>query len=278
MITDSNIELLEAKAKKLRCNVISMITAAGSGHPGGALSSMDLITYLYFYKMRIDPENPKWEDRDRFIFSKGHCCPAMYAALAEKGFFPEDALWTLRDLGSILQGHPDMRKTPGVDMTSGSLGQGLSCAVGMALGGKLGKRGFDVYALIGDGEMQSGQVWEAAMAAGGYELDNLTVIIDNNKLQCDGATCNIMKIEPVKDKWSAFGWEVCEIDGHSFREIDKAFDIFTPGNGKPKALIANTIKGKGVSFMENNHLWHGLPPTEEQAYAAIKEIRGEMHD
>ena len=266
---------LEEKARKLRCNIIKMITAAGSGHPGGSLSAVDIITYLYFYWMRIVPENPKWEDRDRFILSKGHCCPALYAALAEKGYFPEDELWTLRDIGSILQGHPDMRKTPGVDMTSGSLGQGLSCAVGMALGGKLSGKDFKVYVMLGDGEIQSGQIWEAAMAANNYSLDNLTAIIDNNRLQCDGRTSSIMKVEPIAPRWQAFGWDVAVADGHSFEDIHQTFISCNAQNGKPKMIIANTVKGRGVSFMEDNHKWHGLPLDEAQADAAIREIRGE---
>lgn len=269
-----DIKLLEDKAKKLRCNIIRMIKEAGSGHPGGVLSAIDIITYLYFYRMRIDPKNPKWEDRDRFLMSKGHCCPAQYAALAERGFFPEEELWTLRDIGSILQGHPDMKKTPGIDMTSGSLGQGLSCAVGMALGGKLSKKDFRVYIMLGDGEIQSGQIWEAAMAAGNYRLDNLIAVVDNNELQCDGATCDIMDVEPIEDKFKAFGWETLRINGHKFEKIHEAFESFMAMNGKPKVIVADTIKGKGVSFMEGNHKWHGLPPTEEEACAAIDEIGG----
>ncbi|MDO8685233.1 MAG: transketolase [Clostridiales bacterium] len=272
------MELLKEKTKKIRCNIIKMITVAGSGHPGGSLSAVDIVTYLYFHRMNVDPMNPKWEDRDRFVLSKGHCCPVLYAALAEKGFLPEEELWTLRDIGSILQGHPDMRKTPGIDMTTGSLGQGLSCAVGMALGAKLRKKEYTVYAMIGDGEMQSGQIWEAAMAAGNYHLDNLTVIIDNNRLQCDGITAQIMEVEPIAQKWNAFGWETFEINGHSFEEIHEAFRKSSLREGKPSVIIADTIKGRGVSFMEGNHAWHGLPPTEEQACAAILEIRGDVND
>lgn len=270
-----NIKMLEEKARKLRCNIIRMIAEAGSGHPGGALSAVDIITYLYFYRMRIDPKNPTWEDRDRFLLSKGHCCPAQYAALAERGYFPEEVLWTLRDIGSILQGHPDMKKTPGIDMTTGSLGQGLSVAVGMALGGRLSHKNFRVYIMLGDGEIQSGQVWEAAMAAANYNLDNLIAIIDNNELQCDGATCSIMNIEPIEDKFRAFGWETTRVNGHRFEDIHRAFENSVSPNGKPKLIVADTVKGKGVSFMEGNHLWHGLPPTEEQACAAIMEIRGQ---
>jgi transketolase len=250
-----------------------MISIAGSGHPGGSLSAIDLITYLYFHQMQLDPQNPHYEERDRFILSKGHCCPALYTALSERGYFPREVLWTLRDIDGVLQGHPDMRRTPGVDMTTGSLGHGLSCGVG--IGGKTQQREFRVYVMMGDGEIESGQVWEAAMAAAHYRLDNLVAIIDKNGLQCDGRTEMIMNAESLGAKWTAFNWDVHEIDGHDFEEIDKAIQACQEMNGKPKLIIAKTIKGKGVSFMEDQAIWHGLPPTEEQLSEAISEIRGE---
>jgi len=255
-----------------------MITKAGSGHPGGSLSSVEIITYLYFYRMRVRADAPRWEDRDRFVLSKGHGCPTLYAALAHKGYFPRDVLWTLRDSQSILQGHPDMTKTPGIDMTTGSLGQGLSCALGIALGGKLQKRGYRVYALLGDGEVQSGQIWEAAMAAAHYHLDNLITLIDYNKLQLDGPVATIMNIEPLLDKWKAFGWDALEIDGHDFHEIHAAFEKCMMMEGKPHLIVAHTVKGKGVSQMEGKVDWHGLPPTREQAEVFIAEIIRKQND
>lgn len=266
---------LEAISKSLRVDILKMISMAGSGHPGGSLSAIDLITYLYFHQMQLDPQNPHCEERDRFILSKGHCCPALYTALSERGYFPREVLWTLRDIDGVLQGHPDMRRTPGVDMTTGSLGHGLSCGVGMAIGGKTQQREFRVYVMMGDGEIESGQVWEAAMAAAHYRLDNLVAIIDKNGLQCDGRTEMIMNAESLDAKWTAFNWDVHEIDGHDFEEIDKAIQACQEMNGKPKLIIAKTIKGKGVSFMEDQAIWHGLPPTEEQLSEAISEIRGE---
>ena len=266
---------LEAISKSLRVDILKMISIAGSGHPGGSLSAIDLITYLYFHQMQLDPQNPHYEERDRFILSKGHCCPALYTALSERGYFPREVLWTLRDIDGVLQGHPDMRRTPGVDMTTGSLGHGLSCGVGMAIGGKTQQREFRVYVMMGDGEIESGQVWEAAMAAAHYRLDNLVAIIDKNGLQCDGRTEMIMNAESLGAKWTAFNWDVHEIDGHDFEEIDKAIQACQEMNGKPKLIIAKTIKGKGVSFMEDQAIWHGLPPTEEQLSEAISEIRGE---
>jgi transketolase len=269
-----DVGFLEAMAKKLRCTAIRMISQAGSGHPGGSLSAADLITYLYFHQLRVDPRDPRWPERDRFVLSKGHCCPAWYAALAERGFFSADALWTLRDIGSILQGHPDMEKTPGVDMTSGSLGQGLSVGAGMALAGKLAGRDFRVYVMLGDGELQSGQVWEAALAASHYHLDNLVAIVDNNRVQCDGLTSAIMRVEPIAPRWEAFGWHAVDIDGHSFPQIHDAFRVTAAIDGRPKVIVAATTKGKGVSFMEGDHQWHGQPPTEEQARAALRELEG----
>ena len=249
-----------------------MVACAGSGHNGGSLSAIDILTYLYFHRMRIDPANPQWPDRDRFVLSKGHCCPALYATLAERGYFPEAWLWTLRDIDSLLQGHPDMRKTPGVDMSTGSLGQGISAAGGIAMGCKLDGRDSTVYCMVGDGELQEGQVWEAAMSAAHYKLDNLIVFVDNNRLETDGWTRDVMNVEPIGDKWAAFGWNVSVIDGHEFGQIHWAVDQSHARNGKPGVIVANTVKGKGVSFMEDNHVWHSGPTTPEQTEAALKEI------
>lgn len=279
MDPDLDTKFLEEKARKLRCNIIRMIARAGSGHPGGSLSAIDIFTYLYFLRMRIDPSNPTWPDRDRFILSKGHCSPALYAVLSERGYFPEEQLWTLREIGSILQGHPDMCKTPGVDMTTGSLGQGLSCGVGMALGGRLDHKNFRVYVMVSDGELQSGQVWEAAMAASQFQLDHLIVIVDNNLLQSDGVTRMIVNIEPAEKRWSSFGWEVWRIDGHRFAEIHAAFENCQTLLGKPHVIIAGTVKGKGVSFMENSVKWHSGPPSHEEEQSALSELGEEgRHD
>jgi len=267
--------LLAEKALEIRLDTLKMIHLAGSGHPGGSLSEIEILTYLYFHKMRIDPQNAGWEMRDRFVLSKGHCCPPLYAALAGRGYFDRDILWTLRAEDSILQGHPDMKKTPGIDMTTGSLGQGLSVAAGMAKGAKITGSDFHVYVLVGDGEIQSGQIWEAAMAAGYYELDNLTMIIDNNGLQCDGAVSQIMDVDPIADKFKAFRWDVFEADGHCFESLDSAFEQAGKRNGRPKAIIANTTKGKGVSYMENNCEWHGKPLSDSELDAALQELRGE---
>jgi transketolase len=261
----------------MRRNIIRMIAAAGSGHAGGSLSAIDIITYLYFARMHIDPQNPAWPDRDRFILSKGHCSPAVYAVLAARGYFPEDELWTLRDIGSILQGHPDMRKTPGVDMTTGSLGQGLSCGLGMAIAGRLQRRHFRVYVMVSDGELQSGQVWEAAMAASHFHLDHLTVIVDNNRLQSDAATRTIMNVEPVEARWRAFGWAVQHIDGHNFAQIHQAFENCQLLRSIPQVIIADTVKGKGVSFMENSVKWHSGAPSLAETQLALRELDGEMH-
>jgi transketolase len=271
----SDAELLAAKARQIRCDIIQMIAQAGSGHPGGSLSAADIVAYLYFHQLRIDPANPQWEDRDRFVLSKGHACPALYAALAERGYFPKDVLWSLRDQASILQGHPDMLKTPGVDMTTGSLGQGFSCAVGMALGGKLARKDFRVWALLSDGEMQAGIVWEAAMAAAHYHLDRLIAIVDYNKLQVDGPVASVMNIEPLSEKWRAFGWDVSEIDGHSFPEIDAAFEKCMALEGKPHVVVAHTIKGRGVSVMEGNLAWHAGAPEKDKVPQYLAEIAGE---
>lgn len=267
---------LRTVARELRWDIIKMIAEAGSGHPGGSLSAIDIVTYLYFHRLRVDPLNPEWEDRDRFVLSKGHCSPAPYVALARRGYFPREVLWTLRDLGSPLQGHPDMRKTPGIDMTTGSLGQGFSCATGIALAGKFQRKDFRVYALLGDGEIQEGVVWEAAMAAAHYRLDNLVAIVDNNKLQTDGATDRIMGIEPVEDKFRAFGWETRRIDGHDFDAIHAACEWAMERGGKPHVIVADTVKGKGIREMEGDHHWHGMPPTAEQAERFLKELSTEV--
>ncbi|HRZ86194.1 MAG TPA: transketolase [bacterium] len=268
----SEIKKLEEKARHIRREIIRMLTRAGSGHPGGSLSSTDLITTLYACILRHDPKNPKWEDRDRVVFSKGHVAPLWYAVLSEFGYFDRKHLDTLRKFGSILQGHPDMTETPGVDMTSGSLGQGLSVAVGMALAGKLDKKGYRIYVLLGDGELQEGQVWEAAMAAGHYKLDNICAIVDNNNLQIDGKIQDVMNPEPIAEKWRAFGWNAVEIDGHDIRQIVDAFKAVRDVAGRPSVIVARTVKGKGVSFMEHNVDFHGKAPTAEEGKRALAEL------
>ncbi|MFC1631646.1 transketolase [Candidatus Omnitrophota bacterium] len=265
------IAQLQEKAKRIRRLIIKMLGQAGSGHPGGSLSSTDLITCLYFAVMRHKPAEPTWPERDRFHMSKGHCCPLWYAVLAESGYFPEEQLQNLRKLGSILQGHPDLR-TPGVELASGSLGQGLSVSLGMALAAKLDRRVNRVYCLLGDGEMQEGQVWEAAMAAAHYACDNLCAIVDNNGFQIDGEVKEIMNVEPLEDKWRAFGWQTIKIDGHNITEIMAAFDQAKQVKGKPTIIIAQTIKGKGVSFMEHVVDFHGRAPTEEETQQALGEL------
>ena len=263
---------LERTAVKIRMDIIKMLAKAGSGHPGGSLSATDLVTALYFHHMRHDPKNPRWEDRDRFVLSKGHACPVLYAALAESGYFPVSELDTLRKLGSSLQGHPAMHYLPGIEMSTGSLGQGLSTAIGMALAGRIDKKEWRVYCLVGDGESDEGQIWEAAMAAGHFKVDNLTAILDRNSLQIDGYTESVMRLNPVADKWRAFGWNVIEIDGHSMEAILDALDLSLTINGKPTLILANTVKGKGVSFMENLAEWHGRAPSKEQAEVALKDL------
>jgi len=250
-----------------------MLCESGSGHSGGSLSLADVFAYLYFSgTLKLDPKNPSMKDRDRIVLSKGHACPVLYASLAEKGYFDKAHLRTLRKFGSILQGHPDMKKTPGIDMTTGSLGQGLSCAVGMALGARLDKLSCNVFAIVGDGECDEGQIWEAAMAAAHYVLDNLIVILDRNGLQIDGYTRDIMNTEPMIDKWKSFGWEVIEINGHDLDEIDRAITKAIDFKTKPVCIVANTIKGKGVSFMEDRCEWHGKTPSAEEKEKAIREI------
>jgi transketolase len=277
-LTTARKELLEAlkvKAQQVRESILRMVYAANSGHCGGSLSAADLVTALYFHIMRVNPQDPKWEDRDRFILSKGHACPVIYAALALRGYFPQEELGTLRAINSRLQGHPDMRKTPGLDATTGSLGQGLSLGVGMALAAKIGGKGYRVYVLMGDGETNEGQIWEAAACAAKYGLNNLVGIVDANGLQNDGPTDAIMPMQPLAEKWRAFGWNVLEIDGHDMEQIVTALEQANESNqGKPTAIIAKTVKGKGVSFMENVVEWHSGAPTDAQLEQALDEIWG----
>jgi transketolase len=261
---------LEKKAKLFRQDIIKMLYEAKSGHPGGSLSCVELITAVYFNKMRIDPKNPRWENRDRFILSKGHAAPTLYAVLADLGYFPKSDLVTLRKIDSHLQGHPDMKKTPGVDMCTGSLGQSVSIAVDEALGAKFQKKDFNVYALLGDGELQEGLVWEASMAAAHYKLDNLTVIIDNNGLQIDGSNDEVMSLGDLQGKFEKFGFKTFLINGHDFDEINTALNA--PVQGMPKCIIAKTVKGKGVSFMENNYSWHGKGINADDFKAAMAEL------
>ncbi len=268
-----SVEELKQMAATIRCDIIEMICTAQAGHPGGSLSAADIVTALYFRLMRLDPKNPDWPDRDRFILSKGHACPVWYAALAERGFFDKSHLGTLRRLNSILQGHPDMLKTPGIDMTAGSLGHGLSAGLGMALSGKLQRKDYHVWVVIGDGESQEGSIWEAAMAAAKWKVDNLTAILDRNHLQNDDCVDDLMPIEPVADKWRAFGWSLLEIDGHQMDAIVEALEAAKSHKGSPTMIIAHTVKGKGVSFMENVCEWHGKAPGEEEADKALNEIR-----
>ena len=263
---------LQKTANEIRKGIVSGVHAAKAGHPGGSLSAADIFTYLYFEEMNVDPKNPKDPDRDRFVLSKGHTAPGLYAALAEKGYFPKEDLLTLRHLGSYLQGHPDMKHIPGVDMSSGSLGQGISAAVGMALGAKLQNKAFRVYTLLGDGEIQEGQVWEAAMFASHYQLDNLCVLVDNNGLQIDGNIKDVMSPYPIDEKFKAFGFHVINIDGHDFDQIEAALNEARSVKGQPTAIIAKTVKGKGVSFMENQASWHGTAPNDEQYRQAMEEL------
>ena len=264
---------LSLTANRVRQHIIEGTFNAKSGHPGGSLSAADVITYLYFKEMKVDPSNPKWEDRDRFVLSKGHAAPALYGALAVKGFFPEDEIKNLRKPQSFLQGHPDMRKVPGVDMSTGSLGQGVSCAVGMALAGKVAGKDYRVYSVLGDGEIQEGQVWEAAMFASHKKLDNLTIFIDNNNLQIDGTMDEVNSPYPIPEKFAAFGWNTVEIDGHDFEQIEDAIAQAKSVKGKPTAVIMHTVKGKGVSFMENQVGWHGIAPNAEQYENAMNELK-----
>jgi len=268
---DARLKELTQKAKDIRRHIVEMTARAGSGHPGGSLSSADLVTVLFFEVLRFKPNEPHWPDRDRFHLSKGHCCPLLYAVLAEAGFFPKEKLLTLRRLGSILQGHPD-RRTPGVDVASGSLGQGLSVALGMSLAAKVDARGYRVYVLMGDGEIQEGNIWEAAMAASHYKCDNLCAILDFNGFQIDGKTCEVMNVEPVAEKWKAFGWHTIEINGHDMGEILSAYRLAQTIKAKPTIIIARTVKGKGVSFMENVCDFHGRAPNKDELEKARKEL------
>ncbi|WP_461205928.1 transketolase [Clostridium sp. DL1XJH146] len=262
-------------AKEIRKDIVRMLTESASGHPGGSLSAVEILTTLYFNEMNIDPENPKDPNRDRFVLSKGHAAPVLYSTLARRGYFSVDELMTLRKLGSILQGHPNMNYVPGIDMSTGSLGQGISTAVGMALAGKIDNKDYRVYSLLGDGELEEGQVWEAAMAAAHYKLNNLTAFIDFNGLQIDGDTCKVMNPNPIDEKFKAFGWNVVTIDGHDYDAIMEAIAEAKSVEDKPTAIVCKTVKGKGVSFMENQAGWHGSAPNKEQCEQAIKEIGGE---
>ena len=269
-----NVEELQKISKEIRKGIIEAVYSNKSGHPGGSLSIADIITVLYFKEMKIDPKNPKDENRDRLVLSKGHCSPALYSALSNRGFFDTQELQTLRNIESRLQGHPDMKKIPGVDMTTGSLGQGLSSANGMAIAGKLDNRDYRVYCILGDGEIEEGQIWEAAMASNKYKLDNLCVIVDNNNLQIDGTIEEVMSSYPIDEKFRSFGFQIINIDGHNIQEIIDAFDVAKNIKGKPTCIIAKTVKGNGVSFMENMAEWHGKAPNEEQYRQAMEELTG----
>jgi transketolase len=260
-------------AATIRCDIIEMIATAEAGHPGGSLSAADIVTALYFRVMRLDPRNPDWSDRDRFILSKGHACPVWYAALAERGYFDKSHLDTLRRIDSILQGHPDMRKTPGIDMTAGSLGHGLSAGVGMALSGKLRAKDYHVWVIVGDGETQEGSVWEAAMSAAKWNLDNLTAIVDRNRLQNDACVKEVMPIAPMAEKWRAFGWHVMNIDGHDMDQVVRALETAKTVKAQPTVIVAHTVKGRGVSYMEDVAAWHGKAPCAQEADQALEEIR-----
>lgn len=267
------ISYLTEKAKEVRKAALTMIYKAQSGHPGGSFSSADVITALYFRMLNIDPQRPKWEDRDRFVLSKGHVCPILYAALMLRGYFGRQEINNLRKQGSILQGHPDMKRCPGIDISTGSLGQGIACAVGMAIAAKRDRKAYLTYTMIGDGECDEGEVWEAAQAANKYKLDNLIVLVDNNGLQNDGFTSDIMPTNDLKKKFEAFGFQSIRIDGHNMAEILSAIEwVKNAKNGRPKCIVCNTVKGKGVSFMENVAIWHGIAPNDEQYAQAMKEL------
>ncbi len=269
---DEQKKALQQMANKVRRGALEAVYAAQSGHPGGSLSIADVMTYLYFQELRIDPENPRWEDRDRLVLSKGHVCPALYAALANRGYFPVEELKTFRRVGSRLQGHPDLNKCPGVDFTAGSLGQGVSAAVGMALAGKLAGKDYRVYTILGDGEIQEGQVWESAMFAAQHKLDHLCYIVDNNGLQIDGDIADVCSPYPIDEKFAAFGFEAINANGHDFDEIEAAFEKAKKVQGKPAVIIFKTVKGKGISFMENQASWHGAAPNAEQYEVAVKDL------
>jgi transketolase len=267
-----NVEELQAIARTTRRQIVEMITAAKSGHPGGSLSAVELLVTLFFDVLRHDPGNPRWPDRDRFILSKGHACPVLYSVMAQCGYTPEDQLRSLRKLGSIYQGHPDVRFIPALEASTGSLGQGLSLGIGMALTARLEGRPFRTYVMVGDGESQEGQVWEAAMFAPFHKMDNIVAIVDYNKIQLDGFVKDIMDLEPLVQKWQAFGWHTLDIDGHSIPAIQNAFREAAATKGKPTCIIAQTVKGKGVSFMENNPKYHGVAPTQDELTRALQEI------
>lgn len=269
---EERVKNLKKIAQDIRIEIIRMIYQAQSGHPGGSLSSVEIVTVLYFDILNIDINCPQWEKRDRFILSKGHACPVLYASLAKKGFFQMQELSRLREIGGILQGHPDMKKVPGLDMTTGALGEGLSAGLGVALGAKVQKLGFKTYVLLGDGEINEGQIWEASMVANKFHLNNLIAIIDYNKLQLDGYCHEVMPIEPLKDKWTSFGWDVKEVNGHDINEILSVLEKLKKYQDLPTVIIAHTIKGKGISFMENKVEWHGKVPNEEQFKFAIQEL------
>ena len=264
---------LQRIANHVRQGVIEGVYHAKSGHPGGSLSIADTLTYLYYNEMKVDPANPKWEDRDRLVLSKGHCCPALYSVLAEKGYFDKSELKSLRHVGAMLQGHPDMKHIPGVDMSSGSLGQGISAACGIALAGKLKKADWRVFTILGDGEIEEGQVWEAAMFAAHHKLDNLVAVVDNNNLQIDGPIDEVCSPYPIDKKFESFHFHVINIDGNDFDEIKRAFDEARATKGMPTAIIAHTVKGKGVSYMENSVGWHGKAPNDEEYAVAMEDLR-----
>lgn len=264
---------LKETARQLRIEIIKMLYHVKTGHPGGSLSAVEILTDLYFHQMNLSPDHPDWEGRDRFIASKGHCAPALYACLAEKGFFPKEKLHTLRQFGSMLQGHPDMKKTPGVDLSTGSLGLGLSAGIGMGLAAKLDGKKHTIFVLLGDGELEEGQVWEAAMSAVKFKVDNVVAILDNNGVQLDGTTEEIMPLGDVGEKFRAFGWNVIPVDGHDVKAVDDAVEQAKGLKGKPSIIIAKTVKGKGVSFMEGRHEWHGKALSDEAYAAAIAELK-----
>ena len=272
----AKIAELQKKAIEIKLDILEEVFSASSGHPGGSMSIAEILTYLYFVEMKVDPKNPKWEDRDRFVLSKGHCAPGLYAALAEKGFFPKEDLKTFRKVDSYLQGHPDMKGVPGVDMSSGSLGLGISTACGMALSGKIYNKDYRVYSVLGDGEIAEGQVWEAAMFAAHYKLDNLCAFVDFNGLQIDGAIVDVMNSTPIDEKFKAFGWNVIVIDGHDFNQIESAVEAAKATKGQPTMVVCKTTKGKGVSFMENQAGWHGKAPNAEEYEKAVAELKAQL--
>lgn len=271
-LTEEEVKYIRGQAQKMRVDIVEMITAANSGHTGGSLSAADAVALLYFHEMNIDPSDPTKADRDRFVLSKGHAAPCLYAALAEKGYFPKEWLGHLRQEGQILQGHPDMKHTPGVDMTTGSLGQGFSAACGMALAGKLDKASWRVYAMMGDGELEEGQIWEAAMLAHHYKLDNLMAFVDNNGLQIDGKITDVLSPEPIDEKFRAFGWHAVCVNGHDIEQLHEAIEKARQIKGRPSVIVMKTIKGKGVAEVEGQVGWHGKAPTPEQCERFVKEI------